>query len=120
MGELVPTYLEEVVPNDHFKVNSEIMIRLAPMLAPIMHRVDVYMHYFFVPNRILWESWEDFITGGREGTTAPVFPALNLGTSTIRDSKLSDYLGIPPQSVNNANIRVSALPFYAYQTIWNE
>jgi hypothetical protein len=119
MGELVPTYLEEVVPGDHFKVNTEIMLRLAPMLAPIMHRVDVYMHYFFVPNRIIWNQWETFITGGREGTSSPTYPTVAFGTG-FRDSKLPDYLGIPTYSTANANIKVSQLPFRAYQKIWND
>ena len=63
MGELVPTYLEEVLPGDQFRVKTESLVRFAPMLAPIMHRVDVFMHYFFIPNRILWNDWEEFITG---------------------------------------------------------
>ena len=71
MGELVPCFMDEVVPGDRFKVNTEIMLRFAPMIAPVMHRVNVYVHYFFVPNRIVWDEWEDFITGGRLGTSSP-------------------------------------------------
>lgn len=117
MGELVPTYLQEVVPGDHFKVQSEILLRMAPMLAPIMHRVDVYMHYFFVPNRIIWSQWETFITGGREGTSSPTFPTYGYG-SVISNSKLADYLGIPPGLTANSNIKISELPFRAYQKIY--
>lgn len=46
MGDLVPIYIENVVPGDRFKVNSEVFLRFAPMLAPIMHRVNCYVHYF--------------------------------------------------------------------------
>ena len=71
MGDLIPVLLNEVVPGDRFQVQSEVMLRFAPMLAPIMHRVNVWTHYFFVPNRLVWNEWEDFITGGEDGQAAP-------------------------------------------------
>lgn len=77
MGDLIPIYCQEVVPGDRFRVRSEIFCRLMPMLAPIMQRVDIYTHYFFVPNRLLWNiskqsnSWQAFITGGKDGTVGP-------------------------------------------------
>jgi hypothetical protein len=64
MGDLVPIFLEEIVPGDKFKVRTELLVRLAPMIAPVMHRVNVFIHFFFVPNRIVWDNWESFITGG--------------------------------------------------------
>jgi len=70
MGKLVPMYLQEVLPGDRFRNSSEIFMRVAPMLAPIFHRVDVWCHFFFVPNRIIWDEFEDFITGGKDGTAA--------------------------------------------------
>ena len=59
MGMLVPMFLTDVVPGDDFRVSSEILLRFAPMLAPVMHRVNVFTHYFFVPNRLIWDEWED-------------------------------------------------------------
>lgn len=124
MGELIPAYIQDVVPGDRFQVNSEIMLRLAPMLAPIMHRVNVYMHYFFVPNRLLWSSWEDFITGGPAGTTAPTFPTYvinNSNKSYFAEGTLADYLGLPtPAATVTQDLTISKLPFYAYQMIYNE
>ena len=78
MGKLVPFICDEVVPGDKFRVSSDVMIRFAPMLAPVMHHVNVYCHYFFVPNRLLWNQWEDFITGGPDGTATPVYPMLSV------------------------------------------
>lgn len=133
MGELVPTYLEEVLPGDQFRVKTETLVRFAPMLAPIMHRVDVFLHYFFVPNRIIWDEWEEFISGDQDGQytsgeTAPVMPRL-AASSTFNSSnalrkKLSDYLGLPVNQTlsgtNATELLVSRLPFYAYTAIWNE
>jgi len=123
MGELVPIYLQEVVPGDKFRVNSEMLVRLAPMVAPMMHRVNAYVHYFFVPNRLVWTNWQDFITGGRLGTDASVLPKIdsNLLSTQGAAGTLWDYLGLPVASAAlHENITVSALPFRAYQLIYNE
>lgn len=117
MGELIPSLLQEVVPGDHFKGKTETMVRMAPLIAPIMHRVNVFVHYFFVPNRIVWNEWEDFITGGKDGTTAPVMPTIDFTASQVA-GKLPDYLGLP-QSSNNP-INVNALPFWAYRKIFED
>lgn len=130
-GKLVPIMVEPVVPGDSFKAQSEIFMRFAPMVAPIMHRVDVYTHYFFVPNRIMWDEWEDFITGGEAGNAAPIFPTLRMTQYPFGDpvrgvfgqGSLADYLGLP--TLDNAVIPtnpmdISSLPFRAYQMIYND
>jgi hypothetical protein len=118
MGDLIPINLQEVVPGDKFKGKTESMIRMAPMIAPVMHRVNVYVHHFFVPYRILWNQWEDFITGGTQGTTSPNMPTINFGSSELEPGKLPDYMGVGTGggSVNE----VSALPFWAYRQIYND
>lgn len=118
MGELIPTYLEEVVPGDMFRTNSEILVRMAPMIAPVMHRVNVFMHYFFVPHRLVWNQWEDFITGGQEGTTTPTMPTKTLSLTST--GSLADYLGLPGGEGGTDSVDVSDLPFRAYVKIWNE
>ena len=100
MGELIPILCQEVVPGDRFRVRTDLLLRFAPMLAPIMHRVNVYTHFFFVPNRIIWNEWEDFITGGKDGLKKPVFPNLSgQGATTWKNwfpkGELADYLGAP-------------------------
>lgn len=127
MGKLVPIFCGDVIPGDKFRVNSEIMMRYAPMLAPIMHRVNVFTHYFFVPNRLVWNEWEDFITGGRLGTSAPIAPYMKYDTTGYSNGiwqagTLADYLGIPqvPSEEMDTELKISALPFRAYQLIFNE
>lgn len=136
MGDLVPVLCQEVLPGDSFRLNMEQLVRLQPMLAPMMHRVNVYTHFFFVPNRLVWNDWEKFITGGDTGTDSPVFPEFTTGSSTVSALKnhphynygsLLDYMGFPvkqiqdsPLTTQQANIRISSLPFRAYQLIYNE
>lgn len=116
MGQLVPTFIEEVLPGDRWKLSCESMVRLAPLVAPMMHRVDVYMHYFFVPFRLLWDNWENFITGTKVGGLDPALPFYNVQNHL--GSRLNNYLGLPFASTA-AN---DALAFYnsAYQFIYNE
>ena len=61
MGKLIPTMVTECVPGDMYQIGCESLIRFAPLIAPVLHRMDVSMHYFFVPNRIVWENWQKFI-----------------------------------------------------------
>lgn len=126
MADLIPIYLEPVLPGDKFKVKSEIMVRLAAMLAPMMHRVNVYTHYFFVANRLVWTNWETFITGGNSGEHEPPLPRLTMREADEQwwlKGTLADYFGLPVATegqIWTQNISVSALPFRAYQTIYNE
>jgi hypothetical protein len=116
MGELVPMGVMEVLPGDSIQQATSALVRTSPLLAPVMHPVTVRIHHWFVPFRLLWDQWEDFITAGPTGTSLPTFPTITLPNPTTVGS-LADYLGIP--NALNAPV-VSALPFRAYAKIFNE
>lgn len=123
-GQLVPVGLQEVLPGDIFQHKIRGLVRAAPMLAPVMHQVDVRLHCFFVPNRLIWDDWENFITGGPDGEDASVPPTVTLpnsGAGGVVAGSLADYLGVPlGQNADNTGYVVSALPFRAYGKIFNE
>lgn len=116
MGKLVPILTEEVVPGDTFKCKTEMLIRIAPMLAPVMHRINAFTHFFFVPSRLLQTNWEPFITGGADGADATAIPTISAGVGGKAIGTLWDYFGLP----TGVNISVLAYPFRAYNLIWNE
>lgn len=129
MSQLIPILVQDILPGDTFRTNTEIFMRFAPMLAPIMHRVNVFTHYFFVPNRLVWDEWEDFITGGKNGDLNPIHPYMEISNSApvygeFYKGSLADYLGIPAVPDDIATVayplRFSSLPFRAYQLIYNE
>ncbi|WGL31453.1 major capsid protein [Dipodfec virus UOA04_Rod_1058] len=149
MGLLYPILIQDVVPGDTFKLNTQIFMRMAPMTAPMMSRVKVYTHYFFVPKRLLWSHWKDFITGqpqdearinaidsGGGEYTPPEYPYFQLSKSLLQkypslfhSRSLCDYLGFPVFDKNDkdgrfgrteSDIIVDALPIRAYNLIWNE
>lgn len=127
MGYLYPIFCQEVVPGDTFKISSEVLCRFAPMLAPIMHRVNLKINYHFVPFRLIWKDFEEFITGGEDGTSFPVRPFIKLtkakSTEWFGVGSLADYLGFPTFKTKAGMLdsyEFDALPFRAISLIWNE
>ena len=118
MGELVPVGLTEVLPGDSIQQATSALIRVSPLNAPVMHPVHVRIHHWYVPHRLVWDDWQDFITGGPDGNNASVFPTITPNTgSGFAVGSLADYLGVP---TGIDDLPVSALPFRGYSLIWNE
>ena len=113
MGELIPIGCVEVLPGDTFDHQTSLLLRVTPLVAPVMHPVEVRIHHYFVPNRLVWTGWEDFITGGPDGNDTSTVPTVNVSGNP---GDLSDYLGVP----DCAAIAVNELPFRAYNMIYNE
>lgn len=114
-GYLVPFCLIPTLPNDSFRLGLSTFIRAQPMLAPLMHEVRLFTQYWFVPNRIIWEEWEDFITGGNDLSLTPPFPTVKLTADDCKTGSLTDYFGFPLVE----DLEVSALPYRAMAEIWN-
>lgn len=119
MGNLMPCLVTEVVPGDKFTIAADSLIRFAPLIAPVMHRLDATVHYFFVPNRLVWANWEDFITNKPTGG----IPRIQIdNTLTTDQERFLDYMGVPPFAAagGTTNTLINAMPFAAYQLIYNE
>lgn len=118
MGELIPCGLLEVLPGDTIQHSTSALIRCSPLLAPVMHPVHVNIRHFFVPHRLVWDDWEDFITGGPDGMDDSEFPTKQMNGTNNATGTLPDYMGIPRNEAGN--LLVSALPFRAFNLIYNE
>jgi len=119
MGQLIPVLCDEVVPGDFWKIGNEVVIRFQPMVAPILHEINATVHYFFVPYRKLSDDWEDFITGGPDGTDTPTLPTWDPGAGGQAEGTLWDYFGFPT-GVRPAGNYPLAFPLYAYNFVYNE
>ena len=104
MGELIPCGILEVLPGDTIQQSTTALVRCSPLLAPVMHPVHVNIRHFFVPHRLVWEDWEDFITGGPDGMDDSVFPIILVNGTNNAVGTLPDYMGIPRNNANSANI----------------
>lgn len=114
-GYLVPFLLQPTLPNDSFLIGLSTFLRAQPMLAPLMHEVYLNTQYWYVPYRLLWDQWEDFITGGDSLSSTPSFPTVVSDANDAKVGSLWDYFGFPLE----AGVEVSALPFRALAEIWN-
>lgn len=140
MGELVPILVEDCIPGDVFDLTNEVVVRFhQPLFAPLLHEVNVFVHYFFVPYRILWNdgklwyghklasttetgSWERYLSGDEQGSVTYTVPRLNINTFNA-GSRLIDFLyGIDPTGLTiDAGVqRPISFPYVAYFRIWNE
>lgn len=117
MGYLLPMGLIEVLPGDTIRHATGLFMRLAPMLAPVMHPCRVTIHTWYVPHRLVWDEFEEFITGGEDGLNTSVFPTITAPSGGFPVGSLADYLGVPP---GVDGLKISALPFRAYAMIYNE
>lgn len=145
-GQLIPVCCEEMVPGDVFKVGNEIVIRFNPMFAPILQELNAYVHYFFVPTRLIFDGWEEFITGGVDGPdfnndSGPMLPRLTSIAGFTDDQaygkySLYDYFGFPlvKDYLNRTScpgagtlstepeyfFRPLVFPWRCYNLVWNE
>ncbi len=143
MGQLIPSLFLECVPGDTFKIGVEAVTRFQPLVAPILDSVDMTIHYFFVPTRLLMDNdkdWETFLSGGKDGNDTSVaiprwaFDYIRSNTPNdpfsngVYTGKYSlwDYFGLPvsdsPETnsaIRNYN-KVFAFPQRAYNLVWNE
>lgn len=122
VGQIIPFYVDEVLPGDTFDVETSRVVRMQSLITPVMDNIYLDMYYFFVPNRIVWSHWKQFMGENTESAwipkteyevpqiTAPAESGFAVGT-------IADYLGVP---TGVSNLSVNALPFRAYALICNE
>ena len=121
VGQLVPFFCEEVLPGDTFDVKSSKVVRMQTPLYPIMDNLYLDTYYFFVPNRLVWSHWENFMGQNDSSAWIPQveysIPQLTAPDGGFAVGTIADYFGIP---TGVENISVNALPFRAYGLIVNE
>lgn len=118
-GKLVPVLCEEVLPGDSFNCDVNSFCRLAsPLSVPIMDNLYLDFHFFFVPNRLVWDNWEKFMGERKSPSDSIDYLIPSLSVSNVVAGGLEDYFGIPPKI--DGNITYSSLPMRGYWLIWNE
>ena len=121
-GKLIPFYIDEVLPGDSFNVNTTLFGRLATPLHPIMDNMFLDTHYFFVPNRLLWDNFQKFMgeqDNPTDSTDYLVPQLLDNNNTGFPEGGIEDYMGLPIAS-QATGLSISALWHRAYNLIWNE
>lgn len=131
-GQLIPFYVDEVLPGDTFEIDQAAIIRMTTPIFPVMDNCYMDIYYFFAPNRILWKNWKRFMGENDSGPWAQTqeytIPQIKVdegkeaGQATPYEGSIMDYMGIPTKVAKDATTRfsVNALPFRAYAMIWQE
>lgn len=135
-GQLIPFYVDEVLPGDTFSIDQAAIIRMTTPIFPVMDNCYMDIYYFFAPNRILWKNWKRFMgendTGPWAQTQEYTIPQIKVvgyneesevvTRKTPYEGSLMDYMGIPTHiaSKGKNEFTVNALPFRAYAMIWQE
>lgn len=122
IGEMIPCYYQECIPGDRFKINTQILARMNPMIYPVLDNLTAKIRYFFVPTRLMWDKWEDFITGIEKGSIPPKeFTDKQPEWKPVKNGKhtLWDYLGLPI-GIDPAGAYPLPWPKRAYNLIYNE
>jgi len=124
-GYLVPVFVDEVLPGDSYSMHSTAFCRLATPLKPFMDNCYIDTHYFFVPYRLVWDHWQEFMGERKHPGDDPsvyTIPTATIDMYQNYDYKLANHMGIPrfPTGPGPNNVTVNALPFRAYLEIWNE
>lgn len=120
-GDLIPIYLDEVLPGDTHQIDVACVMRMATPIFPVMDNAYCDFYFFFVPNRLLWEHWKEFMGENKQTAWTPKteysVPQVTAPKDGWEEGTLADYLGLPTKI---EGISVSALPGRAYGLIYNE
>lgn len=126
-GKLTPCLVEEAIPGDVYRIRTEVFTRFQSLMAPIMDRANISLHYFFVPSRILFKDFYPFLTGEDDQAVIPwatleeIADATNFVNNGSLLCSLMDYLNLPTHDgFKGVQIPVNLLPFVAYLRIWFE
>lgn len=122
IGELIPFYVDEVLPGDTFEVKTSKVLRMPALMTPIMDNIYLDTYFFYVPNRIVWDHWRELMGENTESAWYPTteYAVPQLSYSSAEVGSLIDYFGLPVVGLGANKMSVSALPFRAYASICNE
>lgn len=121
VGDLIPIYVDEVLPGDEFSIKTSKVLRLQTLITPVMENLYFDIYYFFVPNRLVWSHWRELMGENSDSAWIPQVsysvPQLVAPSGGWNVGTIADYMGIP---TGVSNLSVNALPFRAYALICEE
>ena len=120
-GDVIPFYLDEVLPGDTMSIDTSKVVRMSTLMTPIMDNIYLDTYFFFVPNRLAWDHWKQFMGENTESAWIPqtqyTVPQVTAPEGGWNEGTIADYLGIPTKV---SGLSVSALPLRMYGLICNE
>lgn len=123
-GDIIPIYVDEVLPGDTLSMDMASVIRMTTPIHPTMDNANVDIYFFYVPNRLVWDGWEEFMGENKTSywtqPTEKFIPQIEFPSGGWKKGSIADYMGIPINVNPTSAVTVSHLPFRAYCKIWND
>ncbi len=122
-GELIPFFVDEVLPGDTFDISTSKVVRTQTLLTPLMDNLYLDTFYFYVPMRLCWDHWKEFCGENTSGAWAPSveysIPSIASPAGGFQSGTIADYMGLPVgiEWSSSDALAPSALPFRAYALI---
>ena len=120
-GDIIPFYLDEVLPGDTVSIDTSKVVRMSTLIAPIMDNIYLDTYFFFVPNRLVWDHWKQFMGENTESAWIPevdyTIPQVTAPDGGWNVGTIADYMGVP---TGVSGLSIDAMPFRAYALICNE
>ena len=123
-GELVPIYVQEILPGDTFSLDTNFIVRMQTPIKPVMDNAYIDIYFFFVPNRLTWDKWEEFMGENKDGAWDDDITEYNIpgiavtSTQPYTKGTVADHMGLPINAPLGTDI--NCLPFRGYTLIWND
>lgn len=120
-GDVVPFYVDEVLPGDTFSIDTSLIVRMQSLITPMMDNLYLDTYYFYVPSRLCWDHWRNLMGENTDSAWIPKteyqVPQITAPEGGWTQNTIADYMGIPTKV---SGLSVNALPFRAYALICNE
>ena len=122
VGDIIPFYLDQdVLPGDTYQIDTSKVVRMQTLLTPMMDNLYLDTYFFFVPNRLVWKHWKEFMGENTESAWLPeveyTIPQIKSPEAGFSVGTIADYMGVP---TGVGNLSMSALPFRAYALVCQE
>ena len=123
-GELVPIYVQEILPGDTFSLDTNFIVRMQTPIKPVMDNAYIDIYFFFVPNRLTWDRWEEFMGENKDGSWDEDMTEYNIPGIAVTSKQpytkgtVADHMGLPINAPLGTDI--NCLPFRGYTLIWND
>ena len=122
VGDVIPFYIDEVLPGDTFSVDTAKVVRMQPLVTPIMDNVYLDTYYFYCPTRLVWEHWKQFNGENTESAWTPSveysIPQTVIPSGGYDEGTIADYLGVPIRV--GPGQKISSLPFRVYAKVMDD
>lgn len=130
LGMLLPCYVRECNPNEHYRINPRMLCRSMPMNSAAFIQCTQNVEFYFVPYRLLWSSFPQWFVGTTFDVSSAFirpdkanFPTFDLGSifqSVIGNTISNQWSDVLGYSLTKGALRLLDLLGYGDLSHFND